>query len=416
MNYKNISSTLPLFFVHFFLTSCSFNSSSSRIESCFSPSSDFYYNPPTVVNGYIYTGSGNSLHKYATGDESFVYKLDSDLNKVWEYSVGTSIVRGSVVLDSSENIYFVLQTNVSPNDYSGSSFYLRSISPSGVFRWDVPIDGVGVNNVGMLAPAIGASDTIYVVSETAMAVNTSGASIYNVDPSGSGDLGAMNSPILDDSENLYFSAGSVVYSLNSAGATRWSYDPGTGANSYSSLAFNNERNAVFTAIGDTIYKINTADGTLAWSYRPTGVSGEFRATPAIDGTGNVYIGNKSDADSVLYAIKSDGSGLLWKQEQIQADLYSSPTISRDDVLYIGSERSDDLGGDFHAINLATGEVLWSVDIDAGTWGTTPFFLESQLYTSNRGKLCIIESDSVDLSGSAGSAKFRGQAANNGRYP
>jgi len=145
------------------------------------------------------------------------------------------------------------------------------------------------------------------------------------------------------------------------------------------------------------------------------MGGEFRATPAVDGADNIYLGTKNNAGSVFYAVKADGSGLLW-QNPIGADLYSSPVLGNDRTLYVGSEYVDARGGDFHAMDMVTGEVLWTENVDAGTWGSTPFFAGGKLYSAQRAKICSFDATSTDMDTSAASGKFRGANENTGRYP
>lgn len=82
---------------------------SDRIIASFTPgSSYFYYNPPTLVDDNIYVGTSRKA-KDNPVDDNYFFKLDTDLNKIWEYPLYLSEVRGGATLDSEGNIYFVVE-------------------------------------------------------------------------------------------------------------------------------------------------------------------------------------------------------------------------------------------------------------------------------------------------------------------
>jgi hypothetical protein len=82
---------------------------SDRIIASFTPgSSYFYYNSPTLVDDNIYVGTSRKA-KDNPVDDNYFFKLDTDLNKIWEYPLYLSEVRGGATLDSEGNIYFVVE-------------------------------------------------------------------------------------------------------------------------------------------------------------------------------------------------------------------------------------------------------------------------------------------------------------------
>ena len=71
------------------------------------------------------------------------------------------------------------------------------------------------------------------------------------------------------------------------------------------------------------------DGHLKWKYK-TGSS--IESSPAISRDGTIYIGS---FDGSLYALTPNGH-LKWKFTTPNA-IYSSPSIATDGTIYIGSE-------------------------------------------------------------------------------
>jgi outer membrane protein assembly factor BamB len=172
---------------------------------------------------------------------------------------------------------------------------------------------------------------------------------------------------------------------------------------------------VFVAVHDKVYRLATSNGAKVWEYTPPGMTGEFRATPAVDANNNVYIGTKADSQSVLYAIKADGSGLLW-QNPIHADLYSSPALGDDQTLYVGSE-----GARLHALDLATGVARWSSPLHNDvTWSSPAISSDGTLYIGSMdyqgvgGAVYAFDTDATGLMPNAGSARFHGGNASTGR--
>ncbi len=164
-------------------------------------------------------------------------------------------------------------------------------------------------------------------------------------------------------------------------------------------------------------------GALSEIARHT-LKGDFRATPAVDDEGNVYVGTKADRDGTFYAIKSDGT-LLW-ENHLGTDLYSSPALGDDRAIYIGSESTDKtLSGyatgnlpRFHALDMATGATKWSVvfpGMGDVTWSSPALVAGGVIYVgSMNGNVYAIRSDATGLLPNAGSPRFHGGNASTGR--
>ncbi|MEJ2050763.1 MAG: PQQ-binding-like beta-propeller repeat protein, partial [Calditrichota bacterium] len=157
-----------------------------------------------------------------------------------------------------------------------------------------------------------------------------------------------------------------------------------------------------------------------WALTPDGVSGVFRATPAVDEENNIYLGTKANKESVFYAIKADGSGLLWKNP-VGADLYSSPALGADHILYVGSEWSSDGQIHLHALTLQTGTEVWSASLAADvTWCSPALTDNGLLYIGNMagdeegGTLYCLRTDSPGLLTAAGSPRFHEGNTSTGR--
>lgn len=402
------------------------NGGSGRLLHTFtSPGSGhFYYNPPTLVDGYIYIGT--SINFLADPvDDNYFFKLDSNLNEVWRYVLESKEVRGAAALDSSGNIYFVVETDRTKGDVSNADDYLFSLDSAGGFRWEKQIRVNNADEVGMLNPAIAIDDTIYVGSQK----------FYALYPANGGErwtygdsMNITNAPIIDTNGNIYFSAKdsgglTKVFSLTSSGVEKWVFNQGSSVEYYSSPAFSTDYSKLYVGLGDKIYCLYTENGNEVWSFTPEGMAGAFRAMPAVDDENNVYIGSKADANSVFYAIRADGTDILWENE-IGADLYSSPALGNDNTVYLGSEIVG-VSIRLHALNMTTGATKWSSAIQKGdvTWSSPAIADDGTLYIScmrgspestDGGDVLSFDTDSTGLLPNAGSPRFHEGNASTGR--
>jgi hypothetical protein len=394
---------------------------SSRLAYEFRPGAvGFYYNPPTVVGNAVYIGTSRGV-EYSIAPDNTFYKLSLSLVKQWSFFLGSKEVRGGAALDAAGNIYFTVEEGRFRGTSNPSTLYLYSLDPSGALRWTKEIRRT-LPMYGMENPAIGADNTIYVGGNKFWAFDASGTEKWNYGPAGPAIL-SMNAPIIDPAGNLYFSSQNAVFSLTAAGTKRWSVT--TSGEPYSSPAFSRDYSKIFVAVHDTVYCLQSATGVGAWRFSPPGVTGVFRSTPAVDDNDNVYLGTKDDEHSVFYAIRSDGTGILWKNT-IGADLYSSPAIGADRTIYVASERagSTDAAFRLHALDLATGAEKWGSPLYGDvTWSSVAITDDGMLYVASidvegvGAGVYAFHTDAVGgLLRTAGSPRFHGSNENTGRRP
>lgn len=401
----------PLLLAGLLLAGCYLVPSARELHT-FSPGSvGFYYSPPTLVGDHIYVGTGRGFHYEVASDNRF-FKLNLKLAKVWEYPLGKGEVRGGAALDDSGNVYFVVQEGRTPQ-IGGGVLYLYSLDSTGGFRWSRAIDSSPAD-VGMSNPAIGADNTIYIGGDRFYALDAGG----NVKWTYGSDLNVMNAPIIDPDGNIYFSAFGHVVALDKNGTERWQFP--TSGDWFSSPAFSVDYSHVLVAVGNTVYCLAASTGARVWEFTPAGIVGTFRATPAVDDNDAVYVGTKADKSSVFYAIKADGSGLLWKKD-VGADLYSSPALGDDRTVYVGSELADWRGTRLHAFDMATGDTKWSAALRADVdWSSAAvsdagvLYIASMDHGGQGGGVYALQTDANGLLRNAGSPRFHGGNANTGR--
>lgn len=384
-----------------------------RFVASFLPDSGaaFKYNSPTIVDDYLYLGTSEKLsmegdHQaaYEGIHDNYFYKMDLDLNVTWQYPLGKTMVISAGVLDSHKNIYFLTETFVlngepvdpnnkdARNDIFLTTLNLVSLTNEGTLRWqkqageaNEPWDHSTINL------AISADDKIYFGHTRFYAYNIDGELTWQYPDENMHFIGFGSAPIIDASGNFYFVSPEAApidqndsnetikaYKFSSSGALIWSSELGNeprlgegptqvgGERVNSSIqkqrqsvsipSFGIGERALYSLVGCTVNKVDTQSGDLLWSLLPEGCTGGFIATPAIDTQDNLYVGTKSNLESTLFAISGDGT-LLWKT-LIGADLYTSPLLGNDNMVYTGSETTDQ--GKYYKIDMRTGEIQWVI--------------------------------------------------------
>jgi outer membrane protein assembly factor BamB len=371
-----------------------------RIVACFTSESSnaFLDATPTIIDDFIYIGTstkityeGDHSAVLAGLPEGFFYKMDLDFNIIWKYSLGKAHCGGGAALDSKGNIYFLssehaVDTTGTTKGYL-AKMYLNSLTPDGQFRWQYQVSAENQEWLHSPAtPAIGADDTIYIGNSRFFAFSPDGTLKWRYPDNDTIIMNYRGSPIIDNQGYIYFVSpepdnniwGTEIiraYKFTASGDIIWSsvmdneLEPPEGGYDYpprkerwilSTPAFSAGYKSLYVAVGVTINKVDLATGEIIWSLVPEGATGSFKASPAVDAEDNIYLGTKSNKESTMFAIKADGSGLIWKK-LIGADLYSSPLLGDDGVLYFGSEGTEN--GHFHAVDMKTGTAVWDTGYD-----------------------------------------------------
>lgn len=429
------------------------------IVATFTPESNaaFQYNPPTIIDNYIYIGTSTRLEPKGSQEnldnapDNFFYKLDLDFKEIWKYELKKLMVGGAAVLDSEGNIYFTALNYKYTGSKEGSGYstdiYLYSIDRSGQFRWKKLISAPNeawdhaMNNL-----AVGKDDTIYAGDAKFYAFDKSGQEKWHYPADDKKIVGYRSAPSIDRAGNIYFWSPEPSKDNGNDQLALYKFSPGSSSpawtkkitkafliqpdgsqapadTTYSVPAFSPDDTTVYVVNGNTVFCLSASDGATVWSYKPEGVEGVFKANPAIDKDGNLYVGSKANEQSVFYAIKADGSGLLWKNE-VGADLYPSPIIGDDGRVYFGSEGLKDDMSHFHSADLKTGEYTWHTGYDKYPMSdisfSSPALLDGYIYLGGFSQetgaeaLYKIKVNAKNYQSGAYWPRFHGSNTSNGR--
>lgn len=201
------------------------------------------------------------------------------------------------------------------------------------------------------SPTIGADGTIYIGDDGGYvhAINSDGTEKWKYFAVGSPSF--VSSSAIDESRNLiYFGSDSdTLYALNILdGSVAWRY--GAMAEIISSPAIANDGAVVFGDEGDTgrIYILNPDDGSVRHIFL---TAGPIYSSPTISGD-KIYFG----ADTIFYALDTNAIDTL--TYHINEEIYTSPTIGFNGVIYFGDEN-----GKIYALNPDFTEVTsWPISI------------------------------------------------------
>ena len=231
---------------------------------------------------------------------------------LWSFKTGAPIDAG-IVISSDGTIYFGCHNN-----------YLYALYPNGTLKWKYKTGGWI-----WCSPAIGSDGTIYVGSWD--------CKLYAVNPDGSlkwrfpaGQV-ITSSPVIDNDDIIYFGVMGPgykgrVYALYPNGTVKWYYDTGDWITSDPALG---EDGTLYIGSCDNyLYTINP-NGTLKWRYK----TGDYiKGPPSIDKDGTIYF---NSFDDYLYALYPNGT-LKWKCK-VGYGSETNPSIGPDGTIYVGGK-------------------------------------------------------------------------------
>jgi outer membrane protein assembly factor BamB len=213
------------------------------------------------------------------------------------------------------------------------------------------------------------------------------------------------------SDTAYLAAGTQVYAVDlNTGSEKWRYP--TKANPkisfYANPVLTADGQLIVPSYNHTLYSLNPATGTENWNfpgstnrligsplvtekmiYQPSAddhiyavdltgkqvwvqsTGGPLWAQPATSpDCGCIYV---ASMDHIVYSFNSATGTLLWKSPDLGGALVSTPTISTDGVLYVGT-----FGKEMIALDATSGRILWRFTTQDWVW-SGPSIANNVLY-------------------------------------
>ena len=232
-----------------------------------------------------------------------------------------------------------------------------------------------------------------------------------------------NAPVIGNDGTVYFVYHNIpLTALNpDNGSVIWTCSLGVNDHCFASPAIGADGIIYVATQPGLIYAISP-DGQPVWTFdlASVGFSGTLRSSPAIDSEGSVYFGiNTGNPSSAFFALNSDGT-LKWKFEPSELpddvpnthfDIYSSPAIGSDGVVYFGQEF-----GRVYALRMSDGSLIGMANTNSGiTWSSPAIDSKGVLYISDiSGRIYALQTGSKGLDALAAWPKFRYDNRNSGR--
>jgi outer membrane protein assembly factor BamB len=196
----------------------------------------------------------------------------------------------------------------------------------------------------------------------------SGSSFLGCSGSASPKLVAYATPVVSGSIFYTGTYTGDVYALDAAtGAKKWEY--ATEKHIVGGPAISGD--ALVIAAGDKLYKLNAKNGNLLWD-EPFDTSGKIWSTPVISGSA-VYFGNLAHK---FYAVDLETGEEIWSKSFDGA--IASTALIVEDTLYFGTFENK-----FYALDTATGEPRWVEPFKAENWfWTRAAFQDETIYVGS----------------------------------
>ena len=265
---------------------------------------------------------------YSTADNNGAEK--------WKFRTNHRL-EGGTVIDKEGNIYFGCFDE-----------YIYSLYSNGILRWKFKTSAWIWST-----PSIDKDGTIY--------IGTYGAKLYAINPDGTlkwtfsaGDS-ISTSPVIDENGTVYFGTmgfpedGCRIYAVSPNGTEKWHFNTGYKIVSDPAIA---DDGTIYIGSGDGyLYAMHT-DGTLRWRFK---TGDQIKSHPSIAEDGTIIF---DSFDNYLYALFPNGT-MKWRL-QIDSSGGGSTSIGPSGTLFIGGRNS------FYAIN-PNGSIEWIFDLGDNHW-------------------------------------------------
>ena len=234
----------------------------------------------------------------------------SNVTSLEKWRFACDWVEESAVIDNDGVLYF-----------GTWGWYIHALYPNGTEKWNYH-----TGNIITSAPAIAEDGTIYIGSWD--------TKVYAFNPDGSlkwktvGTGGSISSsPAIGNDGTIYIdNLGNKIVAIHSNGTIKWTYNTGYKMSSDPAIG---DDGTIYVGSGDKYLYAMNPDGTVKWRFK---TGDEVHSHPSIGSDGTIYFGSN---DKKIYALYPNGT-LKWKFS-ISSGLYNSVAIGKDGILYVADD-------------------------------------------------------------------------------
>ncbi len=136
---------------------------------------------------------------------------------------------------------------------------------------------------------------------------------------------------------------------------------GTSTASWPGLAA--DKDNAYLANGQFVYAVRLADAAKIWQYPAQGGTAEFFSDPVLTPDGQLLVGS-SGRDNALYSLDPAKGTSKWAVPFTANDRWVASPLVVGNTIYAPNNN-----GTLYALQLATGQLAWSVPVGRSLWGT-----------------------------------------------
>lgn len=396
---------------------------SRKIWETLLPGEIYYCSPALSADERtVYTGTSTWLTGIHGGHHYFVALDEESGSEKWRFALGANEVRSTPAVAADGSVYFAVEIR----DSMGSSIIgdkLFHLSAAGDSLWTFDINPTkAVMDIGLSAPAIGPDGIVYIAGDSLYAINSNGTRRWSALGFQGFNEMLRNSPAIGPDGTIYFVSHNIpLTALNPAdGSVIWSCILGVNDHCFASPAIGADGTIYVATNPGIMYAVSSA-GQIKWTFNISseGFYGFFRSSPAVGSDSSIYFGlNYGSPSSAFFALHSDGM-VKWVFQPADLpddtppdhfDIYSSPALGADSVVYFGQEF-----GRVYALNTKDGSIRWMAETKSGiTWSSPALSSDGTLFISDiSGRVYGFHADSSGLDTSAPWPKFRHNNQNTG---
>ena len=392
-----------------------------RIRWVYEVGTPIYFGSPALsADGLtMYVGTSSSTLSAVPRQQALV-ALDVGTGALkWSFSLGLAEVRSSPAVAPDGSVTVLVEERNATGGFVATEVVRVSSTGAQLWRRALGIAGSAVD-IGFSAPAIGADGSVYVATDSLYALNANGTVRWTRFFTGE-ELRA--SPVIGGDGTIYFAAHDIPLTAMhpDSGRVLWTRALGAQDHVFASPAIGSDGTLYVATDACVLYAVSSSGDDL-WNF-DAGTSGStcaMRSSPAIGADGTIYLGTVDrNPRPVLFAIRPTGvlrwtynpSGLPVDVAPTSFDIYSSPVIGSDGVVYFGHEFSR-----VYAVDGQTGGERWVVRTTSGIlWSSPALTLGGVLLISDiAGRVYAITTESPGLPGTSPWPRYRGGNRSAGR--
>ena len=186
----------------------------------------------------------------------------------------------------------------------------------------------------------------------------------------------VNAPLVTDSMIVAQNSDSNIYALDYDGNLLWKF---TGTHSFWGTPVTDGTTIFAPSMDHYLYALNMKDGKLEWK---SDLGGSLMSSPVLSSDGVLYIGT---LEKTVVAVKAEDGSKLWTYTA-NSSVWSTPVIV-DDHLFVGDE-----SGTVSILNAVDGSVVKTADIGSSIIGGGVLWNDNVYFGDENGEVVSFNKD------------------------